>query len=95
MFKNRNNSETETFSSEQILNNNEIGIVKDNLLEFGDQLIQKHGLNFFEKNQNSEIFTAIGDENRLLVIVKTNRNLYPTEIPSKSNWTKIGLSNKN
>ncbi|MDM8162006.1 hypothetical protein QUH73_19470 [Labilibaculum sp. K2S] len=93
--KELNNSETETFSSKQILNISEIGIVMDNPLEFGNQLIQNYGLNLFEKNKNSEIFTAIGDDNGLLIIVKTNRNWYPTETPAKSNWTKIELSNKN
>ncbi|MFD2033809.1 VOC family protein [Belliella marina] len=93
--KDLNNSETETFSSKQILNISEIGIVMDNPLEFGNQLIQKYELNLFEKNQNNEIFTAIGDDNGLLIIVKTNRNWYPTETPAKSNWTKIELSNKN
>lgn len=93
--KDLNNSETETFSSKQILNISEIGIVTDNPLEFGNQLIQKYELNLFEKNQNSEIFTAIGDDNGLLIIVKTNRNWHPTETPAKSYWTKIELSNKN
>lgn len=93
--KELNNSETETFNSKQIVNISEIGIVMDNPLEFGNQLIQNYGLNLFEKNKNSEIFTAIGDDNGLLIIVKTNRNWYPTETPAKSNWTKIELSNKN
>ena len=93
--KDLNNYNAETFSSKQILNISEIGIVTDTPLEFGNQLIQNYGLNFFEKNQNSEIFTAIGDENGLLIIVKSNRNWYPTETKAKSNWTKIGLSNKN
>ncbi len=93
--KDLNNSQTETFSSKQILNISEIGIVTDNPLEFGNQLLQNYGLTLFEKNQNSEIFTAVGDDNGLLIIVKTNRNWYPTETPVKSNWTKIELSHKN
>ncbi len=88
------NSETETFSSKQILNISEIGIVTENPLEFGNQLIEEYGLSLFDKNQNSEQFTAIGDDNGLLIIVKTNRNWYPTEIPATSYWTKIGLTNK-
>lgn len=91
--KDLNNSEKETFSSKQILNISEIGIVTDNPLGFANQLVQNYGLSLFEKNQNSEIFTAIGDDNGLLVIVKTNRNWYPTQTPAKRNWTKIGLSN--
>lgn len=91
--KDLNNSETEIFNSKQILNISEIGIVKENPLEFGNLLIEKFGLNLFKKNQNSELFTAIGDDNGLLIIVKANRNWYPTEIPAKSNWTKIKLTN--
>lgn len=93
--KDLNNSKEEPFNSKQILNISEIGIVTDNPLEFGNQLIKNHGLNLFEKNQNSEVFTAIGDDNGLLIIVKTNRNWYPTTTPAKSNWTQIELSHKN
>ena len=88
------NATTEDFSSKQLLNISEIGIVKENPHVFGHQLIEEYGLNLFEKNQNSEVFTAIGDDNGLLIIVKSNRNWYPTEIPAKNNWTKIGLTNK-
>ncbi|MNU87903.1 Glyoxalase-like domain protein [compost metagenome] len=87
------NSEAEAFSSKQILNISEIGIVKENPLDFGNQLIEEYGLHLFDKNQNSELFTAIGDDNGLLIIVRANRNWYPTEIPAKSYWTKIGLTN--
>ncbi len=88
------NSEAEAFSSKQILNISEIGIVKENPLDFGNRLIEEYGLNFFDKNQNSELFTAIGDDNGLLIIVKAGRNWYPTEIPAKRYRTKIGLTNK-
>ena len=93
--KELDNSETKTFSSKHLLNISEIGIVMDHPLEFGNQLIQNYGLNLFEKNHISELFTAIGDDNGLLIIVKTNRNWYPTDTAAKSNWTKIELSNKN
>lgn len=93
--KNLENSEPEIFSSKQILNISEIGIVSENPLDFGNELIDKYGLNFFEKNQNSEMFTAIGDDNGLLIIVKANRNWYPTEIPAKRKFTKIEVSNNN
>lgn len=92
--KGLNNADTETFSSTQILNISEIGIVKENPSEFGKQLINKYGLSLFERNQNSEMFTAIGDDNGLLIVVKTNRNWYPTETPAESYWTKIGLTDR-
>lgn len=62
-------------------------------MDFGNELIEKYGLHLFERNQNSELFTAIGDDNGLLIIVKENRNWYPTAIPAKSNCTKITLTN--
>jgi len=88
------NTTTGAFNSEQILNISEIGVVKENPQEFGLQLIEDYGLSLFDKNQNSEMFTAIGDDNGLLIIVKAKRNWYPTEIPAKSKWTKIGLTHK-
>lgn len=85
------NSETETFSSKSILNISEIGIVNENPLELGKQLIEKHGLNFFSKNTNSEAFAAIGNDEGLLIMVRPNRNWYPTQTPSESNKTEIRL----
>src|SRR6218665_126458 len=83
------NSETETFSSKSILNISEIGIVNENLLELGNELISKYDLNFFSKNTNSEAFAAIGDDEGLLIMVSPNRNWYPTQTPSESNKTEI------
>jgi catechol-2,3-dioxygenase len=87
------NSQTETFSSKSILNISEIGIVNENPLELGKQLVAKHGLEFFSKNANSELFAAIGDDEGLLIMVKPNRNWYPTQTPSESNKTGITLKN--
>ncbi|PIF70274.1 VOC family protein [Flavobacterium sp. 2] len=88
-----NNFQTEEFSSKSILNISEIGIVNENPLELGNQLIAKHGLNFFTKNTNSEVFAAIGDDEGLLIMVRPNRNWYPTQTPSESNKTDIRLEN--
>ena len=59
----------------------------------GNQLIEKYGLEFFSKNANSELFAAIGDDEGLLIMVKPNRNWYPTQTPSESNKTGIKLKN--
>ncbi|RXM48842.1 VOC family protein [Flavobacterium sp. YO12] len=87
------NFQTEEFSSKSILNISEIGIVNENPLKLGNQLIAKHGLNFFTKNTNSEAFAAIGDDEGLLIMVRPNRNWYPTQTPSESNKTAIRLEN--
>ena len=87
------NTATENFSSKSILNISEIGIVTENPLELGNQLIEKHALEFFSKNNNSEVFSALGNDEGLLIIVKPNRNWYPTQTPSQSNPTQIRIQN--
>jgi catechol-2,3-dioxygenase len=89
------NAQTEKFSSNAILNISEIGIVNENPLELGNQLIAKHGLELFAKNDNSESFAALGDDEGLLILVKPGRNWYPTQTPSESNATTIRIENKN
>jgi len=87
------NASTENFNSKSILNISEIGIVTENPLELGNQLIEKQALEFFSKNNNSEVFSALGDDEGLLIIVKPNRNWYPTQTPSQSNPTEIRIQN--
>ena len=88
------NAQTEAFSSKAILNISEIGIVNENPLALGKQLIEEHGLEFFSKNANSELFAAVGDDEGLLIMVKPNRNWYPTQTPSESNKTEVRIENK-
>ncbi|KFF04330.1 VOC family protein [Flavobacterium reichenbachii] len=88
-----NNEQVGEFNSQSILNISEIGIVTENPLELGNQLISEHGLHFFSKNNNSETFAALGDDEGLLILVHPNRNWYPTQIPSQSNTTEISLEN--
>lgn len=87
------NLQIKEFSSKSILNISEIGIVNENPMELGDQLVEDHDLAFFAKNFNSENFAAIGDDEGLLIIVKPYRNWYPTQTPSKSNKTEVRLEN--
>lgn len=87
------NLQIKEFSSKSILNISEIGIVNENPMELGDQLVEDHDLAFFAKNFNSENFAAIGDDEGLLIIVKPYRNWYPTQTPSKSNKTDVRLEN--
>lgn len=89
-----NNAQTEPFSSQSILNISEIGIVNENPLILANQLITQHNLEFFSKNDNSELFTALGDDEGLLIIVRPHRNWYPTQIPSESNTTEVRIENK-
>ena len=88
-----NNAQSEKFSSKAILNISEIGIVNENPLELGKELIAQHDLEFFSKNDNSELFAAVGDDEGLLIMVQPNRNWYPTQTPSESNKTEVRIEN--
>jgi len=87
------NSKIKEFSSKSILNISEIGIVDEDPIELGTQLIEDYNLSFFAKNFNSENFAAIGDDEGLLIIVKPYRNWYPTQTPSEKNKTKVKIEN--
>lgn len=87
------NEQLGEFKPESILSISEIGIVTENPLELGNQLIEEHGLHFFSQNTNTEKFSAIGDHEGLLILVQPTRNWYPTQIPSESNPTEIILEN--
>lgn len=89
------NSDAKPFDTKSILSISEIGVVDVSPLELGQNLINKHKLSFFSKNANSELFAAIGDDEGLLIIVKPNRNWYPTQTPSECNKTAIRLENNN
>lgn len=89
-----NNEQVGEFSSTSILNISEIGIVTENPLQLGNQLIEEHGLHFFSQNTNTDKFSAIGDHEGLLILVQPTRNWYPTQIPSESNPVKINLENE-
>ncbi|MFA9188570.1 VOC family protein [Flavobacterium magnesitis] len=87
------NNQLAPFNSKSILNISEIGIVNETPLELANQLIEKHGLDFFAKNPNSELFSAVGNDEGLLIIVKPNRNWYPTQIPAASNKITVKIEN--
>lgn len=87
------NNQSTSFDSKSILNISEIGIVNETPLELANQLIEKHGLEFFTKNPNSELFSAVGNDEGLLIIVQPNRNWYPTQIPAASNKTTVQIEN--
>lgn len=87
------NAQNEPFDSKSILNISEIGIVNENPFELANQLIDKYELNFFTKNSNSKLFSALGNDEGLLIIVKPGRNWYPIQVPAKNNQTLVYIKN--
>lgn len=67
------------FSVETILNINEIGLVIDQPLQIGNEIIDKTKIEYFAKGPKREDFVAIGNDNGLFVISNPNRKWYPTQ----------------
>ncbi len=74
----------ELFSSGQIRNVSEIGLVfsEENLDKNMNELLSKYNLRYFPKQPPLKHFRAIGDDEGLFIAVIANRNWFSTEMPS-------------
>lgn len=90
-----NNLSENNFGISSIYSISEIGIVTENPLKLANKIINENKLSYFAKGAKSEAFAALGDDNGLFVIVKTNRNWYPTNLPAEKFLTKIKLKTNN
>ncbi len=73
----------EPFSSKQLRNISEIGIVYP-ATKYNDcvnSMLEKYHLTYFDKQPPMLQFRAIGDDEGLFIIVPEYRNWYPTNIP--------------
>lgn len=66
------------FSAQSILSVSEIGLVVDKPLEWAKAFVQNHPIDFFAKGPVYETFTALGDDDGLLIISHPGRNWFPT-----------------
>ena len=69
------------FSVNDIVEISEIGIAAENVKEAA-QHFNKYNIPYFAKSAPTEDFTAMGDDNGLLIISKTKRNWVPTHKPA-------------
>lgn len=86
----KNSSENE-FTTESILNINEVGIVAEKPLELADEIIQKAKIDFFSKGPKREDFVALGDDEGLFVISNPDRNWFPTKDLAEKQKTKVKI----
>ena len=92
-FELENESNVE-FGSDSILNISEIGVCTDDVNAECDELIKKYGLPVFSKQPRLENFTAMGDNNGLLILSISNRHWYPTEKVAQKHYTSIEISDR-
>lgn len=73
-----NNTSDLPFSGASLLSISEAGIVTDDPLGFGENLLNGYGIPFFSRGPKREDFCAMGTDEGLFVISKSTRNWYPT-----------------
>lgn len=73
------NETDKPFSMDTILSISEIGIVTDEPIRTGNEIIRKIDTDFFSKGTKREDFVAVGMDDGLFVISNPNRNWYPTQ----------------
>lgn len=71
------------FGSQSILNVSEIGLPSENVIELADQLCTRLGISVF-KQEPSETFTPVGDDNGLFILPVKDRIWMPDSgVPAK------------
>lgn len=83
------NSSQQDFDISSVEAISEMGIVTDLPLQFSEELLKQFDLSYFSKEERRENFVVMGDDSGLMIIVKTNRNWYPTNLPAKQCYTRI------
>lgn len=86
-----NNLDEHPFTISSVQSISEIGLVTDEPLVSAVELNKENKLAYFSKGSISDDFVAVGNDNGLFVIVKTDRNWYPTTMPAQKFLTKIRL----
>jgi catechol-2,3-dioxygenase len=76
------NASQQPFGHGSILSISEIGLVTDDVNTTCKQLMEQYELTYFSKQPPQPDFAAIGDDEGLFIVVSSNRNWYPTHIPS-------------
>lgn len=88
------------FSAGSFLGVSEIGIVCDDVASMREWIVTAHGVSPFVRQQNSDQFSALGDDEGLLLLVPENRqwfmgnfpaNRYPVAITGKNGDREIRL----
>ena len=85
------NPSNKFFDSKLIQSISEIGVVTDKPLVLAEKLIKEENLDYFKKGPKREDFTALGDDNGLIVISNPNRNWYPTNNRAEKHWAKMKI----
>ncbi|HLP96658.1 MAG TPA: VOC family protein [Saprospiraceae bacterium] len=79
------------FSATSVLGLNEIGIVVDAPLEWARYFMTQAPVPFFSRGPVTDTFTALGDDEGLLIISHPGRNWFPTQIAAEKHPLRAEL----
>ena len=83
------NRSEKIFDASSIISISEIGLVTHDVPALVKTVTEKYNLSVFYRQPAQENFTAVGDDEGLLVLVNENRNWFPTQEKAESFWSKI------
>ena len=78
------NQSEEIFSGASMYAISEIGLVTDNVTALAQRITENYHIPIFEHQPSQEQFTALGDNNGLLILVKKERIWFPTPIKAET-----------
>jgi hypothetical protein len=79
------------FNGKSMLSISEIGIVTEDVRSLADKLMAGEKINLFPKQERHPDFTVLGDDHGLLILVREDRDWYPTQIKSGKYYLKVLL----
>ena len=89
-FENQNESD-DSFDSSSIVSISEIAFVTEDVENLAKYLIQTYDLPYYFRQIQRQDFSVIGDDEGLLIIVKSTRNWFPTPVHTKKHPIKVKL----
>jgi catechol 2,3-dioxygenase-like lactoylglutathione lyase family enzyme len=76
--------DADPFSYKTYMGLSEVALVTSRVAELSDVLIKEQGIPVFKRQPRRDDFTALGDDEGLILVSERGRNWYPTNIPAQS-----------
>lgn len=73
----------ETFSTNDLVEVSEVGIVVDDVQGMAEQLVTEYNIPYFKKGPRLSDFIAMGDDNGLILLSQPGRHWVPTNKPAQ------------
>lgn len=73
----------------KLLSISEVGVPVENVTATAENFCNENGVSLYEKDKPTENFTAVGDEEGMVIFVKEERFWFPTNIPAINDELEI------